>query len=157
MTPRLPTPKFSRTTVPPQLAPDARPWYLVDADGQTLGRLATRIARVLSGRDRVDQIPFIDNGAHVVVINAAKVRVTGKKMEQKLYRHHTGFMGGLKEQRLADAFTKKPTKPVEEAVYGMLPKNKLRQAMFLRLHVFAGPEHNHEAQQPKPLLPASNS
>lgn len=142
---------IAKTTVPKQLHANDRPWYIVDAEGQTLGRLATRIARVITGRDRADQIPFIDNGAHVIVINAALVKVTGKKMDQKLYRHHTGFMGGLKEQRLVEAFTKTPTKPIEEAVNGMLPKTKHRTAMFLRLHAFAGPEHTHTAQQPKPL------
>lgn len=142
---------LQKTTLPPRLSEKERPWYIVDASGKTLGRLATTIARTLTGRDRADQIPFIDNGAHVVVINAALVHFTGSKATQKLYRHHTGYMGGLKERKLSDVLREKPIKPLTEAVSGMLPKHSHRRAMLMRLHVFAGAKHPHEAQTPKPL------
>ena len=140
-----------KTTIAKQLKEDERPWFLVDAKDKTLGRLATRIAKIISGRDRSDYTPHLDNGAHVVIINAKDVRVTGAKLHQKMYRSHSYYPGGLKETRLEDVLVKNPTKPVEKAIYGMLPKNKLRKAMYARLHVFEGLEHKHDAQKPIPL------
>lgn len=129
----------------------ARHWYLVDAQGQTLGRLASRIARVLMGKDKPHFAPHLDGGDYVVVVNAEKVRVTGKKLEQMTYYRHSGYPGGLRQMTLGELLKRRPTRAVRLAVKGMLPKNRLGRAMLRKLKVYAGPEHPHEAQHPKPL------
>lgn len=126
-----------------------RKWYLIDAEGKTLGRLATEVANILSGKKKPEYTPFLDTGDFVIVVNAAKVVVTGKKTTDKLYRHHTGYFGGLKEMNFNALMAKHPTYAVEYAVKGMLPKNSLGRDMFKKLKVFAGPEHNHAAQKPE--------
>ena len=140
-----------KTLVSKQIPGNERPWFVVDAADQTLGRLATVIAKKLSGRDRVDFTPHIDNGAYIVVINAEKIAVTGTKEEVKLYRTHSGYMGGLKETTLADMRKLNPAHIVSHAVSGMLPKNKLREKMLDRLKVVAGAEHQYAAQKPETL------
>lgn len=140
-----------KTLVSKQIPGNERPWFVVDATNQTLGRIATVIARKLSGRDRVDFTPHIDNGAYIVVINAEKIAVTGTKEEAKLYRTHSGFMGGLKETTLADMRKLNPSHIVVHAVSGMLPKNKLREKMLDRLKVVSGAEHQYSAQKPETL------
>ena len=129
----------------------ARKWYVVDAEGQTLGRLATRVARILAGKENVRYTPFLDTGDHVVVINAEKVRVTGMKSEQKMYRHYTGYPGGLKSEQLRKRSARKPELVVEEAILGMLPKTKLGRAMASKLKVYRGDKHPHAAQKPEAL------
>jgi len=126
-------------------------WHVVDAEGQVLGRLATRVATLLTGKDKPVYTPFLDTGDHVVVINAEKVKLTGKKLSDKMYRYHTGFPGGLKETTAGDLLAKNPGKLVEGAVFGMLPKTKLGRAMRKKLRVYRGAEHPHQAQQPAPL------
>ncbi len=126
-------------------------WYVVDATDQVLGRLAVKIANVLRGRHKPDYTPNVDCGDHVIVINAEKVRVTGKKEDEKEYMFYTGFVGNEKHIKLSDFRARRPEFIIEHAVRGMLPKNKLARDMFLKLHVYAGPEHKHEAQQPKPF------
>ena len=126
-------------------------WRVVDAQGQVLGRLATRVATLLTGKDKPVYTPFLDTGDHVVVINAEKVKLTGKKLNDKMYRHHTGFPGGLKETTAGDLLAKNPGKVVEEAVFGMLPKTKLGRAMRKKLRVYRGAEHPHQAQRPETL------
>jgi large subunit ribosomal protein L13 len=133
----------------PKAGEVTRKWFVVDAKDQVLGRLATHIANLLSGKLKPTWVPFMDMGDHVVVINADKVKLTGKKMDQKLYRHHTGFAGGLKTVVAKDYLAKHPTRLVEEAVKGMLPKNKIGRAMSKKLKVYAGAEHPHAAQQPE--------
>ena len=140
-----------KTLVSKQIPGKERPWFVVDAADQTLGRLATVIAKKLSGRDRVDFTPHIDNGAYIVVINAEKIAVTGTKEEVKLYRTHSGYMGGLKETTLADMRKLNPAHIISHAVSGMLPKNKLREKMLDRLKVVAGAEHQYAAQKPETL------
>ncbi len=140
-----------KTLVSKQIPGNERPWFVVDAADQTLGRLATVIAKKLSGRDRVDFTPHIDNGAYIVVINAEKITVTGTKEEVKLYRTHSGYMGGLKETTLADMRKLNPAHIISHAVSGMLPKNKLREKMLDRLKVVAGAEHQYAAQKPETL------
>ena len=140
-----------KTLVSKQIPGNERPWFVVDAADQTLGRLATVIAKKLSGRDRVDFTPHIDNGAYIVVINAEKIAVTGTKEEVKLYRTHSGYMGGLKESTLADMRKLNPAHIISHAVSGMLPKNKLREKMLDRLKVVAGAEHQYAAQKPETL------
>lgn len=140
-----------KTLVSKQIPGNERPWFVVDAEGQTLGRLATKIATKLSGRDRVDFTPHIDNGAYIIVINAEKIAVTGTKEEVKLYRTHSGYMGGLKETTLAKMRELKPAHIITHAVSGMLPKNKLREGMLDRLKVVAGSTHKYEAQKPETL------
>ena len=140
-----------KTLVSKQIPGNERPWFVVDAADQTLGRLATVIAKKLSGRDRVDFSPHIDNGAYIVVINAEKIAVTGTKEEVKLYRTHSGYMGGLKETTLADMRKLNPAHIISHAVSGMLPKNKLREKMLDRLKVVAGAEHQYAAQKPETL------
>lgn len=140
-----------KTLVSKQIPGNKRPWFVVDAADQTLGRLATVIAKKLSGRDRVDFTPHIDNGAYIVVINAEKIAVTGTKEEVKLYRTHSGYMGGLKETTLADMRKLNPAHIISHAVSGMLPKNKLREKMLDRLKVVAGAEHQYAAQKPETL------
>ena len=128
-----------------------REWFIVDAEGKTLGRLATRIAHVLRGKHKPNYSPAVDVGDYVIVINAEKVRVTGRKLDQKIYYRHSGYPGGLKEIRLRDMLAKHPTRVIEHAVRGMLPKNRLGRRMFKKLKVYAGPDHPHHAQRPKPL------
>jgi large subunit ribosomal protein L13 len=129
----------------------ARKWFVVDGSGQTLGRLASRVARILSGKENPNYTPFIDTGDHVIVINAEKVRVTGMKSEQKVYRHYTGFPGGLREEDFRKRFDRKPELVVQEAILGMLPKSKLGRAMGKKLKVYKGDKHTHEAQKPQSL------
>ena len=128
-----------------------RKWYLVDADGQTVGRLATEIARVLSGKNNPRYTPFMDTGDHVIVVNARKAVFKGSKAEQKVYRHHTLYPGGLKEISVKDQFAKHPERVIESAVKGMLPKNKLGKAMAKKLKVYGGGDHPHGAQRPEAL------
>jgi large subunit ribosomal protein L13 len=124
-------------------------WYVVDADGQTVGRLAVQIANVLRGKHKPTYTPHIDSGDHVIVINAEKVVVSGKKYEEKLYRHHTGFIGGLKTFTFKQMMERKPERIMEIAVGGMLPHNRLGRQQIKKLHVYVGAEHPHHAQQPK--------
>ena len=128
-----------------------RKWYVVDATDMTLGRLASEVAKVLRGKNKPIFTPHIDTGDYVIVVNAAKVKVTGKKLDQKVYYHHSDYVGGMKEATLREMLDKKPEKVVELAVKGMLPKGPLGRQMYTKLHVYAGPEHNHQAQQPKEL------
>jgi len=128
-----------------------RDWYVVDATGKTLGRLASEIAKILIGKHKPNYTPHVDNGDFVIVVNAEKIHVTGKKLEKKIYYKHTGYMGHLKETTLKEMLQKKPEEVIRLAVRGMLPKNKLRKRRMKRLKVYAGPEHPHAAQKPKPL------
>jgi len=128
-----------------------RKWYVVDATDQTLGRLATRIALILKGKHKPVYAPHMDVGDFVIVVNAEKVHVTGRKMEQKRYYRHSGYPGGLREISLRDQIEKHPTRVVERAVRGMLPKNALGRQMYRKLKVYAGPDHPHAAQQPEAL------
>ena len=127
-------------------------WYVIDAEGQVLGRLATRVATLLRGKHREEFTPFLDFGDHVIVINAAKIRLTGNKLDQKVYRHHTGYPGGLKEIGARKLLEKKPEELVRVAVFGMLPKNRLRKAMARKLMVYADQQHPHQAQKPEPYV-----
>ena len=129
----------------------SRKWYVVDANGQTLGRLAAEVASVLRGKNKPEFTPHVDTGDYVIVINAEKVAVTGKKLDEKTYSHHSGFIGGLKSVTLREMLADKPTLVIEKAVRGMLPKGTLGNAMYKKLHVYAGPEHPHTAQQPEVL------
>ena len=126
-------------------------WYSVDAQGQVLGRLATRVASLLRGKEREQFTPFLDCGDHVIVLNAAKIRITGNKMEQKFYRHYTGYPGGLSSTSLRRMFEKKPERIIREAVVGMLPKSRLGKAMAKKLLVYADDRHPHQAQKPEPM------
>ena len=128
-----------------------RKWYVVDATGMTLGRLASEIAKVLRGKNKPIYTPHIDTGDNVIVINAEKISVTGKKMDQKIYYHHSDYVGGMKEATLKEKLAKKPESVIELAVKGMLPKGPLGRQMLKKLHVYAGPEHKHEAQKPEVL------
>ena len=123
-------------------------WHVIDAKGKVLGRLATDAARLLQGKHKSTYTPFIDTGDFVVVINAAKVKLTGRKEDQKIYRQHSGYEGGLREERARLVRQRKPEKLVEDAVHGMLPKTKLGEAMWRKLKVYAGPDHPHAAQKP---------
>ncbi len=125
-----------------------RSWYVLDAEGQTLGRLSTQIATILRGKHKPIFTPHVDCGDYVVVINAEKIHVTGRRLEQKKYYRHSGYPGGLSEISLADQLERFPTRPIELAVKGMLPKNKLGRKMYKKLKVYEGPAHPHEAQQP---------
>jgi large subunit ribosomal protein L13 len=126
-------------------------WFIVDAEGKTLGRLASRIAVILRGKHKPEYSPAVDVGDFIVVVNAEKLRVTGRKMQQKKYYRHSGYPGGLSEVTLEEQLEKHPTRVIEAAVRGMLPRNRLGRKMFKKLKVYAGPEHPHQAQQPKPL------
>ncbi len=128
-----------------------RAWHVVDADGQVLGRLATRVARLLTGKDKPAYTPFFGLGDHVIVVNASRIRLTGRKLTSKMYRHHTGYPGGLRQVSAADLLARNPEKLVREAVVGMLPKTKLGRTMRKRLRVYGGPEHPHQAQKPVTL------
>lgn len=128
-----------------------RKWYVVDATGMTLGRLASEVASVLRGKNKPIFTPHIDTGDYVIVVNADKVKVTGKKLDQKIYYRHSDYVGGMKETTLREMLAKKPEKVVELAVKGMLPKGPLGRQMYTKLHVYAGPEHMHAAQKPEEL------
>ena len=128
-----------------------RKWYVVDATGYTLGRLASEVAKVLRGKNKAIFTPHIDTGDYVIVVNADKIKVTGKKLDQKIYYHHSDYVGGMKETNMREMMNKKPEKVIELAVKGMLPKGPLGRQMYTKLHVYAGPEHNHEAQKPEVL------
>ena len=129
-----------------------REWYVVDATGQTLGRLASRVATVLRGKHKPIYSPSVDAGDHVIVINADKIHVTGRKLDQKIYYRYSGYPGGLKEITLRNLLDKRPTRVIRLAVRGMLPKNRLGRKMLKKLKIYAGPDHPHAAQQPKPLV-----
>ena len=129
----------------------ARKWFVVDAEGQILGRLATRVARILSGKNNPRYTPFIDTGDHVIVINAAKVKLTGLKAESKVYRRYTGFPGGLREEEFRKKIERKPEEVVQDAIKGMLPKSKLGRAMASKLKVYRDDKHPHSAQKPEAL------
>ena len=128
-----------------------RRWFVIDASGQVLGKVATKAASLLTGKAKPIYTPFLDTGDHVVVINADAVVLTGKKETDKVYRHHSGYLGGLKTRAAKDVRKERPLKIVEEAIRGMLPKTKLGRAMFLKLKVYAGAKHPHQAQKPQPL------
>jgi large subunit ribosomal protein L13 len=128
-----------------------RRWFVIDASGQVLGKVATKAASVLAGKTKPIYTPFLDTGDHVVVINADAVVLTGNKETDKVYRHHSGYLGGLKSRAAKDVRKERPLKIVEEAIRGMLPKTKLGRAMFLKLKVYAGAKHPHQAQKPQPL------
>jgi large subunit ribosomal protein L13 len=123
-------------------------WHVIDAGDQVLGRVATEAARLLQGKHKPTYTPFIDTGDHVIIVNAAKVKLTGRKEDQKIYRQHSGYEGGLREERARVVRQRRPERLVEEAVHGMLPKTKLGQAMYRKLKVYAGPDHPHAAQKP---------
>ena len=128
-----------------------RKWYVVDAEGCTLGRLASGVASVLRGKNKPQFTPHVDTGDYVIVVNADKIKVTGKKLEQKIYYNHSDYVGGMKETTLKEMMAKKPEKVLELAVKGMLPKGPLGRSMIKKLHVYAGPEHNNQAQKPEVL------
>ena len=128
-----------------------RKWYVVDATNMTLGRLASEVAKILRGKNKPIFTPHMDTGDNVIIINAEKVKVTGKKLDQKIYYHHSEYVGGMKETTLREKMAKKPEQVVELAVKGMLPKGPLGRQMFKKLHVYAGPEHAHAAQKPEVL------
>ena len=128
-----------------------RKWSVVDAADMTLGRLASEVAKVLRGKNKPTFTPHIDTGDYVIVVNAEKVKVTGKKLDQKIYYHHSDYVGGMKETTLREMLAKKPEKVVELAVKGMLPKGPLGREMYTKLFVYAGPEHKHQAQKPEAL------
>lgn len=128
-----------------------REWFVVDAEGQILGRLATQIASILRGKQKPYFVPYLDTGDHVVIVNAENIRVTGNKLEQKVYTRYTGWPGGLRSVTLKDRMEKEPDQVVRGAIKGMLPRGPLGRQMLRKLHVYAGSEHPHQAQQPKPL------
>ena len=128
-----------------------RKWFVIDAKGQVLGKLATKAAVLLTGKHKPVYTPFLDTGDHVIVINAGQVHLSGRKETDKLYRSHSGYVGGLKTTAAGDLRKKQPTRVVEEAIKGMLPKTKLGRAMFLKLKVYAGDKHPHQAQRPQPV------
>ena len=126
-----------------------RKWYVVDAEGKTLGRLASEVAKVLRGKNKPEFTPHVDTGDYVIIINAEKIAVTGKKLDQKMYYHHSDYVGGMKAQNLREKLNRKPEQVVELAVKGMLPKGPLGRQMYKKLHVYAGAEHPHAAQKPE--------
>ena len=128
-----------------------RKWYVVDAEGKTLGRLASEVAKVLRGKNKPVFTPHVDTGDYVIIVNAEKVSVTGKKLDQKIYYNHSDYVGGMKETTLREMMAKKPEKVMELAVKGMLPKGPLGRSMMTKLHVYAGPEHDNAAQKPEVL------
>ena len=128
-----------------------RKWYVVDATGYTLGRLASEVAKVLRGKNKPTYTPHIDTGDYVIVVNADKINVTGKKLDQKIYYNHSEYVGGMKDTTLREMMAKKPERVIELAVKGMLPKGPLGREMYTKLHVYAGPEHDHAAQKPEAL------
>jgi large subunit ribosomal protein L13 len=139
------------TTVSAKPAEVRRDWYVVDAEGKTLGRLASEIARRLKGKHKPVYTPHVDTGDYIVVVNAEKVAVTGNKLKDKMYHHHTGYIGNLKSISLEKQLIKAPERVLESAVRGMLPRSPLGRAMMKKLRIFAGSEHTHQAQQPQPL------
>jgi len=139
------------TTVSAKASEVRRTWYLVDATDKTLGRLASQIAHRLRGKHKPEFTPHVDTGDYIVVVNAKKIRVTGNKLRDKMYHHHTGYIGNLKSINLEKLLAKAPDRVIQSAVKGMLPKNSLGRAMIKKLRIFAGPEHSHQAQQPQPL------
>ena len=128
-----------------------RDWYLVDVDGKTLGRVASEIARRLRGKHKAEFTPHVDTGDYIVVVNAEKIRVSGRKTKDKMYHHHTGYMGNMRSFSFETMIERAPERVITEAVKGMLPKNPLGRAMLAKLKVYAGPSHHHQAQQPRPL------
>lgn len=128
-----------------------RKWYVVDADGCTLGRLASGVASVLRGKNKPQFTPHVDTGDYVIIVNADKIKVTGKKLEQKIYYNHSDYVGGMRETTLKEMLAKKPERVIELAVKGMLPKGPLGRSMYTKLFVYAGPEHKHKAQKPEAL------
>ncbi len=128
-----------------------RKWYVIDATGMTLGRLASEVASILRGKKKPIYTPHIDTGDYVIIVNAEKVKVTGKKLDQKMYYHHSDYVGGMKSATLREKMAKKPEQVIELAVKGMLPKGPLGRQMYSKLHVYAGPDHKHQAQQPEVL------
>jgi len=138
-------------TQPANLKTLERKWHVIDANGLVLGRVATRAARLLMGKHRPNYTTFLDTGDHVIVVNADRVKLTGRKEEQKIYRRHSGYEGGLREERAKDVRARRPIRLVEEAVRGMLPKTTLGDAMYRKLKVYAGPDHPHAAQKPTKL------
>lgn len=138
-------------TVYPSIKDREPKWFVVDAENKVLGRLATEIARVLRGKHKPSFSPSVDMGDHVIVLNADKIALTGRKPESKVYRRHTGYLGGLKEVSLKEMLANHPDRIITKAVWGMLPKNRLGRAQIKKLRVYAGTEHPHEAQQPQPL------
>ena len=128
-----------------------RKWYVVDAEGCTLGRLASGIASVLRGKNKPQFTPHVDTGDYVIIVNADKIKVTGKKLEQKIYYNHSDYVGGMRETTLKEMLAKKPERVIELAVKGMLPKGPLGRSMYTKLFVYAGPDHKHEAQKPEVL------
>ena len=141
----------SMSTYMPKAAEIERKWYVVDAEGQTLGRLCSEIAKVLRGKNKPIYTPNMDCGDYVIVVNAEKVVTTGRKLDEKIYYHHSDYVGGMKETTLRDKLAKAPTEVVELAVKGMLPKGPLGRRMYKKLFVYAGPEHPHAAQKPEEL------
>ena len=140
---------LTKTTLSAKPREIEKKWYVIDAEGQVLGRLATEAADLLRGKNKPCFTPNVDTGDYVIIINAAKVKVTGNKAEQKIYKHHTGYPGGLKEKNFKEMIAQKPEMVVEKAVKGMLPHNKLGNAQAKKLKVYAGAEHNNEAQKPE--------
>jgi len=149
--PRGVSARFAMKTYVATPADRQRDWYVVDAEGQTLGRLATRIADTLRGKRKPQYTPHVDTGDFVVVVNADKIRVTGKKLEQKRYWRHSGYPGGIKSRSLAEMLDRRPEEVIRKAVKGMLPRNRLARRQITKLKVYAGPDHPHAAQQPKPM------
>ena len=138
-------------THPANLKTLERQWHVIDANGLVLGRVATKAARLLMGKHRPTYTTFLDTGDHVIIVNAGRVKLTGRKEEQKIYRRHSGYEGGLREERAKDVRVRRPIRIVEEAVRGMLPKTTLGEAMYRKLKVYAGPKHPHAAQKPTKL------
>ncbi len=128
-----------------------RQWFVIDASNQILGRLSTKIAYILRGKDKVDFTPHVDNGDFIIVVNAEKIKVTGRKLENKKYYRHSGYPGGLKETQLKTMLQTKPEQVIYQSVKGMLPKTRLGKAQLKKLKIYSGPDHPHQAQQPKPL------
>lgn len=135
-------------TAIPSVETMVRQWHLIDAEGEVLGRVASKAALALMGKNKPAYTPFLDTGDHVIVVNAGKVRLTGRKEEQKIYRRHSGYPGGLTETKARTVRETKPVRMVEEAIQGMLPKTKLGKQMYRKLKVYAGPKHPHDAQKP---------
>ena len=143
--------QMSTFVATPDYATAMTRWHVIDAEGQVLGRIASQAARLLQGKNKPAYTPFVDTGDHVIVVNAAKVKLTGRKEEQKIYRQHSGYEGGLREERARLVRARRPERLVEEAVYGMLPKTKMGEAMYHKLKVYAGPDHPHAAQKPSKI------
>lgn len=138
-------------TFMPKAADITRQWYVVDAEGQLFGRVASQVANILRGKNKPIYTPNVDTGDYVIIINADKIVMTGKKLDQKIYYHHSDYVGGMKDATLREKLNKKPEQVIELAVKGMLPKGPLGRQMFTKLHVYAGPDHKHEAQKPEVL------